>query len=113
MGKQKLLTVSFCLSIPGLSTTKRRGKIHVKFLSILKVLEHTGGPTGLQDVLFRAGQPFPTLQRINNWRVRQTLPHPWPGAIIWALACAGVNPLDLLDDASSVSSATNDTEEDV
>lgn len=70
----------------------------MKVLSIQKVLTKAGGAARLQDLLWRAGQPFPSHQRLHNWKVRGTIPGAWAGAVIWALACHGVNPLDLLDE---------------
>lgn len=70
----------------------------MKILSIQKVLKKAGGAARLQDTLWRAGQPFPSHQRIRNWKVRGSIPGSWAGAILWAMACKGVNPLSLLED---------------
>jgi hypothetical protein len=70
----------------------------MKVLSIRKVLEYAGGSSRLQETLYRAGQPYPSDQRLSNWKARGSIPGAWAGAIIWALACKGVNPLKLLDD---------------
>ena len=63
------------------------------------VLSASGGAVGLQQKLWQAYQPFPSLQRISMWRARNSIPGPWVGAILWALAAQGVNPLALLKDA--------------
>lgn len=68
----------------------------MKYLSVHKVLEQSEGAARLQDLLYRAGQPYPSHQRIHNWKIRGAVPGAWVGAIIWALACKGVNPIKLL-----------------
>ena len=72
----------------------------MKFLSIEKVLKKAGGAAKLQETLVRAGQPYPSHPRMCNWVRRNSIPAAWTGAIIWALACKGVNPLHLLDDTA-------------
>lgn len=68
----------------------------MKVLSVSKVLELAGGPANLQRLMYRAGQPFPSFQTMTNWQARDSLPGWWAGAIIYTLACKGINPLKLL-----------------
>jgi hypothetical protein len=70
----------------------------MKVISVHKVIELAGGAARLQDLMIRAGQPYPDHQRINNWKNRGAVPGSWVGAVIWALACKGVNPIKLLSD---------------
>jgi hypothetical protein len=70
----------------------------MKVLSVHKVLELAGGPAGLQKLMYRAGQPFPSFQQIANWQTRNSIPGWWIGAIIYTLACKRINPLKLLTD---------------
>ena len=76
-----------------------------------EVLEATGGGAGLQDLLFRAGQPFPSHQRLHNWKARNSIPGAWTGAILWALACSGVDPMSLLEDLQPNTAPQDDTDE--
>lgn len=70
----------------------------MKVLSIYKVLEAAGGAARLQETLFRTGQPYPSHQTLANWKARNAVPGAWAGAVIYALACKGVNPMRLLSD---------------
>lgn len=69
-------------------------------LSITKVLEKANGPTGLQTLLERCGQPVPTLPSISMMKSRNRIPGYWAGAFVYALACAGVHPLHLVEDTA-------------
>lgn len=68
----------------------------MKVLSVNKVLDEAGGAAKLQELLYRAGQPYPSLPRISMWKARNSIPGWWAGAIIYAFACKKVNPLRLL-----------------
>jgi hypothetical protein len=70
----------------------------MKVLSIHKVLELAGGAANLQKLMYRAGQPFPSFQTLTNWQARNSIPGWWAGAIIYTLACKGINPVKLLSD---------------
>jgi hypothetical protein len=70
----------------------------MKVVSIHKVIEAAGGAARLQTLMIRAHQPYPDHQRIGNWKRRGQIPGSWVGAVMWALACKGVNPIDLLSD---------------
>lgn len=73
----------------------------MKFLSIEKVWKQAGGAVGIQNALFRSGQDFPSRERIFKWKARNSIPGSWAGAVIYALAAKGVNPLSLLSDADT------------
>jgi hypothetical protein len=65
----------------------------MKVLSVRKVLEAAGSPVRLQRLLWRAGQPYPTLRAIYGWKVSRLIPARWQAPIMWAFACKGVNPI--------------------
>lgn len=73
----------------------------MKVVSIHKVLEKAGGAARLQETLYRSGQPYPSHQTLANWKARGMIPGWWVGAIVWALACKGVNPLTLIEEGRS------------
>ena len=70
----------------------------MKTLSIHRVLNAAGGAAKLQELLYRSGQPYPSHVRIAMWKARNSIPGSWAGALIYALACKGVNPISLLVD---------------
>jgi hypothetical protein len=63
----------------------------MKVLSVNKVLEAAGSPVKLQRLLWRAGQPYPTLRAIYGWKVSRVIPAVWQAPILWAFACKNVN----------------------
>lgn len=70
----------------------------MKVLSVAKVLKVAGSPTRLQRLLWRAGQPYPTLRAIYGWKVKGLIAARWQAPILWALACKNHNPVKFLQD---------------
>lgn len=71
----------------------------MKLLSIDRVCELVGGsPNDLILALLKSGQPAPEYDTIRKWIKRGVIPSYWVGAVIWACACHGIDPLKLIVD---------------
>lgn len=70
----------------------------LKHLDVTLVMEAAKGPARLQQMLWRARQPFPSMQVMANWRFRGRIGGRWVAPIMWAFACRGTDPMKLFAD---------------
>lgn len=57
-----------------------------------------GGPADLALMLLKSAGEAPHNDTIAKWKRTNRIPGNWIGAVLWACACFGIDPLDLLVD---------------
>lgn len=73
--------------------------MRVQYYSIHRVFKLIkGGPGRLRRLLIKHEQPAPSTNTISKWKRRNAIPSLWVGAVMWACAREGIDPLICLED---------------